>query len=34
VLPISMITGTPVPDGDPRELPEHVTQYRRPSAAE
>jgi nitroimidazol reductase NimA-like FMN-containing flavoprotein (pyridoxamine 5'-phosphate oxidase superfamily) len=30
VLPVSMATGTPVPDGDERGLPEHVTAYRRP----
>ena len=30
VLPVSMATGEPVPDGDPRDLPEHVSDYRRP----
>jgi nitroimidazol reductase NimA-like FMN-containing flavoprotein (pyridoxamine 5'-phosphate oxidase superfamily) len=33
VLPVSMTTGTPVPDGDPRDLPQHVTHYRRPGDA-
>jgi uncharacterized protein len=33
VLPVSMTTGTPMPDGDPRDLPEHVTRYRRPGDA-
>jgi nitroimidazol reductase NimA-like FMN-containing flavoprotein (pyridoxamine 5'-phosphate oxidase superfamily) len=33
VLPVSLTTGAPVPDGDPRDLPEHVTRYRRPGDA-
>jgi nitroimidazol reductase NimA-like FMN-containing flavoprotein (pyridoxamine 5'-phosphate oxidase superfamily) len=33
VLPVSLATGEPVPDGDPRDLPEHVTSYRRPGGA-
>lgn len=30
VLPVSMVTGDAVPHGEPRDLPEHVTHYRRP----
>jgi hypothetical protein len=30
VLPVSLATGEPVPDGDPRDLPVHVSDYRRP----
>ncbi len=34
VLPVLLATGAPVPDGDPRDLPEHVTRYRRPADTE
>ena len=30
VLPVSLATGDAVPDGDPRDLPQHVGDYRRP----
>jgi nitroimidazol reductase NimA-like FMN-containing flavoprotein (pyridoxamine 5'-phosphate oxidase superfamily) len=30
VLPVTIATGVPVPDGERRDLPEHVTSYRRP----
>jgi nitroimidazol reductase NimA-like FMN-containing flavoprotein (pyridoxamine 5'-phosphate oxidase superfamily) len=30
VLPVTLATGEPVPDGEPRGLPEHVSHYRRP----
>ena len=30
VLPVTLATGEPVPDGDPRDLPRHVSDYRRP----
>ncbi len=33
VLPVSLATGVPIPDGEPRDLPEHVSHYRRPGDA-
>ena len=30
VVPVSLATGVPEPDGEPRDLPEHVATYRRP----
>jgi uncharacterized protein len=33
VLPVSLATGVPISDGEPRDLPEHVSHYRRPGDA-
>ena len=30
VLPVTLATGEPVPHGDRRDMPEHVSDYRRP----
>ena len=33
VLPVSIATGEPEPDGERRDLPDHVTSYRRPGGS-